>query len=162
MPLIEAGEVIEPSVSVPIAIAARPAATAAAEPELEPLVLRSSACGLRVRPPRPLQPLVERVERMLAHSLRLVLPRITAPASRRRATRKASRVACTPSSASEPAVVLIRSPVARLSLMTSAVPCSPARRSASSAAAIARASGFSSIRLLSRGPRRSIASIRCR
>ena len=44
-----------------------------------------------VCPPRPLQPDVERVERKLAHSLRLVLPRITAPAARRRCTRKASR-----------------------------------------------------------------------
>ena len=59
--------------------------------------------GLRVRPPRALQPLTERVERMLAHSLRLVLPRITAPASRRRLTTCASRGARTPSSASEPA-----------------------------------------------------------
>ena len=40
--------------------------------------------GFRVCPPRPLQPLVECVERKLAHSLRFVLPRITAPASRSR------------------------------------------------------------------------------
>src|SRR4051794_19607938 len=74
-PLIDDGETMEPSVSVPTAMAARLAAIATAEPELEPLVLRSSAYGLRVRPPRALQPLVERVERMLAHSDRLVLPR---------------------------------------------------------------------------------------
>jgi amidase len=36
---------------------------ATAEPELEPDGLRSRACGLRVWPPRPLQPLTERVER---------------------------------------------------------------------------------------------------
>ncbi len=86
-----AGEMIEPSVSVPTATAARLAAIAAAEPELEPLVLRSSAYGLRVNPPRALQPDVERIERMFAHSLRFVFPRITAPASRRRVTMNASR-----------------------------------------------------------------------
>ncbi len=42
-PFTEAGEVIEPSVSVPTATAARLAAMAAPDPELEPLVLRSSA-----------------------------------------------------------------------------------------------------------------------
>ena len=79
-----AGHTIEPSVSVPIAIGARPAATAAPEPELDPDGLRSSACGLAAWPPSVLQPLVERVERKLAHSDRFALPRITAPASRSR------------------------------------------------------------------------------
>ena len=60
-------------------------------PELDPHGLRSSAYGLRHWPPRALQPLVERVERMFAHSLRFVLPRITAPASRSRSTTNASR-----------------------------------------------------------------------
>src|SRR5262245_16221327 len=82
-PLTELGQTIEPSVSVPTATTARLAAIAAPEPELEPQALRSSAYGLRVKPPRALQPLVERDERKLAHSLRLVLPRITAPAARR-------------------------------------------------------------------------------
>src|SRR5882757_7031944 len=90
-PFIDAGQVIEPSVSVPIAAAARLAATAAPLPELDPQALRSSAYGLRVWPPTALQPLTELVERMLAHSDRLVLPRITAPAARRRATSGASR-----------------------------------------------------------------------
>src|SRR5882724_11489760 len=71
-PLTEEGETMDPSVSVPIAAAQRLAAAAAPEPELEPEQLRSSEYGLRVRPPRPLQPEVEREERMLAHSLRLV------------------------------------------------------------------------------------------
>jgi len=75
-PLMDEGETIEPSVSVPTVSAARSAAAAAAEPALDPLVLRSSAYGLRVSPPRPLQPLVARVERILAHSLKLVLPSI--------------------------------------------------------------------------------------
>lgn len=39
----EAGEVMEPSVSVPTATAAKLAAMLALEPELEPLALRSSA-----------------------------------------------------------------------------------------------------------------------
>jgi len=42
-PQIDAGETIEPSVSVPTPSGASPAAIAAAVPELEPLVLRSSA-----------------------------------------------------------------------------------------------------------------------
>src|SRR5205814_10244233 len=82
MPLMDEGETIEPSVSVPTATAHRFAATATPEPELDPDGLRSSAYGLCVWPPRPLQPLVECEERKLAHSLKLVLPRMTAPASR--------------------------------------------------------------------------------
>src|SRR5690349_13806716 len=70
MPLTEAGAVTEPSVSVPTAIAQKFAATAAADPELDPQALRSSAYGLCVRPPRPLQPLMECDDRKLAHSLR--------------------------------------------------------------------------------------------
>ena len=43
MPLIEEGHMIEPPVSVPIVSAARLAAAATPEPELEPQGLRSSA-----------------------------------------------------------------------------------------------------------------------
>ena len=43
MPQTDDGQTIEPSVSVPTAAAQRLAATAAAEPELEPHGLRSSA-----------------------------------------------------------------------------------------------------------------------
>ena len=43
MPLIEAGLTMEPSVSEPTAAAHRSAATATADPELEPDGLRSSA-----------------------------------------------------------------------------------------------------------------------
>src|SRR5688572_20678699 len=114
-PLMELGHTMDPSVSVPTATGARLAAIAAPEPELEPQEFRSSAYGLRVRPPRPLQPLVERVERKLAHSLRLVLPRMTAPAARRRVTRKASCAGREPASASDPAVVSMRSAVSMLS-----------------------------------------------
>src|SRR5260370_24147005 len=90
-PFMEDGHTMEPSVSVPMPMAHRFAEMAAPVPELEPQGLRSSAYGLRVWPPRPLQPLVECVERKLAHSLRLVLPSRTAPALRRRLTMAASR-----------------------------------------------------------------------
>src|SRR4051794_25034010 len=79
------GEVIDPSVSLPTAAAAKLAATAAPEPELEPEGVRSSAYGFRHCPPRPLQPDDEWVERKFAHSLILVLPSRMAPASRSRA-----------------------------------------------------------------------------
>src|SRR5690348_9276386 len=82
--LAPAGDRIDPFVSVPRATAQRLAATAAPDPELEPMGLRSSAYGFRHCPPRPLQPLDDVVERKLAHSLILSLPSSTAPASRRR------------------------------------------------------------------------------
>src|SRR6185503_1297555 len=78
------GDVTEPSVSVPMATAQQFAAVAAPEPELEPDGVRSSAYGLCVCPPRPLQPLDECVERKFAHSLKFVLPMITAPAAFKR------------------------------------------------------------------------------
>src|SRR5687768_15771083 len=90
MPLIDDGQRIEPSVSVPIATAAKLAATAAPEPDDEPHGLRSKIYGLRVCPPRPDQPLDESFERKFAHSERLVLPIMTAPAARSFWTRKAS------------------------------------------------------------------------
>ncbi len=166
-PLTDDGEMIDPSVSVPTATVAKLAAIAAADPELEPLVLRSSAYGFFVSPPRELQPEVERVERKLAHSDRLVLPRITAPASRRRLTMKASRGGFASSSAMEPAVVCMRSAVAMLSLSSTGMPCSgprslPARRSRSRSRAMPAASGLSSITELTRGPARSKASMRAR
>src|SRR3954454_17574269 len=57
-PQADEGQTTEPSVSDPTPAAARFAAIDAPVPELEPQALRSSAYGLRVRPPRPLQPLV--------------------------------------------------------------------------------------------------------
>ncbi len=104
-PFTAAGQVIEPSVSVPIAASTSPAATAAALPEDEPHGLRSSACGLRVWPPTPLQPEIEAFERMFAHSDKFVLPRITASAARSLATSGASRWVTLSSSAMLPAVV---------------------------------------------------------
>src|SRR5882757_8574479 len=107
MPLIEAGLTIDPSVSVPTAAAQRFAETATAEPELEPDGVRSVAYGFRHWPPRPLQPLKLWVERKLAHSLKFVLPKITAPAARRRCTSGASLGAYQPCRASDPAVDII-------------------------------------------------------
>src|SRR4249919_1224017 len=166
-PLLFDGDTIEPSVSVPTAAAARLAAIAAPEPELEPDGLRSSAYGFLVCPPRPLQPLVEWVDLKFAHSLRLVLPRITAPASRSRVTMNASLGGAAPASANDPAVVIMRSAVAMLSLIRIGMPCIGPRirallRSASSRSAMVRASGLISITLWSDGPERSIASIRAR
>src|SRR3546814_972224 len=95
-PLTAEGQITLPSVSVPTPTLARLAAIALPVPALEPHGLRSSTYGLRVWPPRALQPDAECVERKLAHSLRLVLPRITAPAARRRATKIGRAHVCTP------------------------------------------------------------------
>src|SRR5512133_1700846 len=147
MPLVCAGQMIEPSVSVPIAAAQKLDATAAPEPELDPQAERSSAYGLRVSPPRDDQPLEECVERKLAHSLRLVLPKMIAPASRSLSTKNASRGAIFPSSASDPAVVCILSAVSMFSLIRMGIPCNeprtcPVARSSSSLAAISSALGL--------------------
>src|SRR5207342_3373125 len=87
-PLHDAGDTMDPSVSVPTATAQKFAAVAPPDPELDPEGLRSSTYGFRAWPPRPLQPLVEFVERKFAHSLMFALPRITAPAARSRAATK--------------------------------------------------------------------------
>jgi len=62
-PFIDDGQMIDPSVSVPMPTAAKSAAIAAPVPELEPQGFRSRTYGFFVWPPRPLQPLVLRVER---------------------------------------------------------------------------------------------------
>jgi len=160
------GQMMLPSVSVPMPTAARLAAIAVPVPALEPQGLRSSAYGFLVCPPRALQPEVERVERMFAHSLRLVLPRITAPAARSRATRNASDFGRCSASASEPAEFTI-GVASMLSFSSTGIPCSGPRslpdvRSASSASASFNASGLASITALSRGPVSSIAAMRSR
>src|SRR5579871_2501562 len=126
-PFDEEGHTIEPSVSVPIPTTARFAEMPAPVPELDPQGLRSSAYGFFVNPPRPLQPLVEWLERIFAHSLRLVLPRMTAPAARKRCTTKESFGGFEPTSASDPAVVIMPSAVSMLSLISSGIPCSGPR-----------------------------------
>src|SRR6476646_1685916 len=62
MPLIAAGQVTDPSVSVPMAKRTSPAATAAPLPLELPHGLRSSAHGLRVCPPTALHPEIEWLE----------------------------------------------------------------------------------------------------
>ncbi len=156
-----AGDTIEPSVSVPTATGARPAATAAAEPELEPDGLRPAPCGFTVWPPSVLHPLLDRGERMLAHSDRFALPRITAPAARSPATRKASPNSA-PARAGEPAVA--GSPAtAMLSLISTGMPSSgprvaPRARAVSLASACAGASGLTEITACRSGLSRSIRS----
>src|SRR5271170_3994493 len=103
-PFSDAGQVIDPSVSVPMANGASRAASAAPEPDDEPPAHRSSRYGLRVSPPTADHPLVEKGERMLAHCERLVDPRMTSPASRSLVTSGASALTGRPVSAVEPAL----------------------------------------------------------
>ena len=92
-----AGMRIEPPVSVPVASATRPAATAAAEPPLDPPGTRFRSHGFRVEPragfwvvmPQPNS--CERVE-----------PTMTAPAARSRATTVLSCGARRPARTSDP------------------------------------------------------------
>src|SRR5262249_57084548 len=111
---------------VPGGAVARRAGAGAAEPELEPQGERSRTYGLTPCRPRPLQPLQGRVERKLAHSLRLALARMTAPASRSRRVTVASWCGRGPARARDPAVVIM-SVVSMLSLRTIAMPCTAPR-----------------------------------
>src|SRR5438105_8595072 len=145
-PLAFAGHTMLPSVSLPDDTVAKFADAAAPEPELEPQGLRSIPYGLCVCPPRPDQPLIDSKERKFAHSDRLVLPRITAPAARRLAATVESRTAGRPTSANEPALVCILSPVSMLSLSSTGMPCKgprtlPLARIESAFPAMASASG---------------------
>src|SRR5579862_2658987 len=167
IPFADEGHTIDPSVSDPTAAAHKLAATAAPEPELDPHALRSNAYGLCVCPPRPLHPLDECDDRKFAHSLRFVFPSNSAPDSRSRRAAPESFGGVNPSSASDPAVVVIRSAVPMLSLIRIGTPCSGPRGpfdflSASSASASASASGFSSITEFNAGPFVSISPIRPR
>src|SRR5438105_11317371 len=159
------GQTMLPSVSDPNDTAAKFADAAAPEPELEPQGLRLMPYGLFVCPPRPDQPLTEFQPRKLAHSDKLVLPRITAPPARRLAATVESRLAGLPTSANEPALVCILSPVSMLSLSRWGMPCRgpstrPLPRSSSAFLARARASGFSSMTELTPGPFWSSRAIR--
>ena len=58
-PFMCAGHIIEPLVSVPIARVTSPAATATADPELEPQGVLSRMCGFFTCPPTEDQPLTE-------------------------------------------------------------------------------------------------------
>ena len=156
MPLTLAGQVIDPSVSVPIAAQAMPAATAAPLPDDDPQAFLSIACGLRTRPPTALQPLVERLERMLAHSDRLVLPSTTPPASRSRAISGASRPVMLSLSARLPAVV----GHSRVSILSFTSTVRPWRGRPVAWLAWAVASGLVTITAFSSGPASSISAMR--
>ncbi|MNI50361.1 hypothetical protein D3C73_1050180 [compost metagenome] len=165
-PLSDAGQTIEPAVSVPTLKGAKPAATAAPDPELEPQGVWLNRCGFLVCPPRPLQPSGTAGSRKFAHSLRLVLPRMIAPAALSRCTIKASSAAGCPIMANDPALVCIWSDVSMLSFNNSGIPCMgprtcPRSRSRSSDLAIASASGLSSMTELIVGPFLSSLSMRC-
>ena len=83
-----AGMRIDPPPSEPSATGASPAATAAAEPPLEPPQVRSARHGLRVIPQ-----LADSVKGQIASSGMWVLPRSTAPAPRSRLTTSESALA---------------------------------------------------------------------
>ena len=76
---------IDPPPSLACAIGAMPAATAAADPPLEPPGVRCSSHGFFVGPNAEFS-----VEEPIANSSRFVLPTTTAPASRSRRTTVAS------------------------------------------------------------------------
>src|SRR5579862_7874392 len=125
MPHTADGLRIDPSVSVPTASGASPAATAVADPDDEPLGLRSVACGFRVWPPMALHPELDRVERKFAHSERFDFAKTIAPARRSAATLAASRGGGI-DRASDPAVEA-RPLVSMLSFTTTGMPCSGPR-----------------------------------
>src|SRR5450631_2669358 len=159
------GQTMLPSVSEPNDTVAKFAEAAAPEPELEPQGLRSMPYGLCVCPPRPDQPLIDSKERKFAHSDRVVFPRITAPPARRFAATVESRKAGAPTSANEPALVCILSPVSMLSFKSTGMPCkgpstTPCLRCSSAFRAIDTASGLSSMMELTPGPLESSSWIR--
>src|SRR5207249_970077 len=123
-PFAFAGQTMLPSVSLPNDTTAKFADVAAPEPELEPHGLRLMPYGLFVCPPRPDHPLTDSNDRKFAHSERFVLPRMTAPPARRFAATVESCSAGMPTSANDPALVCILSPVSMLSLSKTGMPCS--------------------------------------
>ena len=92
-----AGMRIEPPPSLACASGTIPAATAAADPPLDPPGVRDRSHGLRVGPPKR-----GSVVGRIANSGRFVVPTITKPASRSRETRNASWSGRKPSRNLEP------------------------------------------------------------
>src|SRR5437660_924661 len=122
MPQNAAGCRIDPPVSDPTASGAMRAATATADPPLDPPGVRSIAHGLRVGPNAEFS-----VDEPIANSSQLVLPMTTAPARSRRATAVASYGGTKDSRIRDPAVV--RTPrVQRLSFSATGTPASGACR----------------------------------
>src|SRR5437773_98769 len=123
MPQKDAGWRIDPPVSEPSAAGAIRAATAAADPPLDPPGARSSAHGLRVGPKAEFS-----VDEPIANSSQLVLPTTIAPARSRRVTTVASYGGTNDSRIFDPAVV--RTPrVQRLSFSAIGTPASGVTRS---------------------------------
>src|SRR4030095_6976899 len=121
MPHIDAGFRTDWALSVPIEPRQRLAATAAPEPPLDPPAIRLRSHGFRVVPYNGCT-----VGPPRAHSCRLVLPRIMAPASFSLVTTVASKSGIQFSSTFDPAVVLTPC-VAMLSLMENGIPWSAPR-----------------------------------
>src|SRR3989454_4263915 len=122
MPQNAAGCRIDPPVSDPTASGAMRAATATADPPLDPPGVRSSAHGLRVGPNAEFS-----VDDPIANSSQFVLPTRTAPARSRRVTTVASYGGTNDSRIRDAAVV--RTPrVHRLSFRATGTPPSGASR----------------------------------
>ena len=137
-PQSAAGWRIDPPVSEPSPSGAYPAATAAAEPPLEPPGTRDGSCGLRVGPNAEFS-----VDEPIANSSRLVLATGTAPAASTRSTTVAVYGGRQPSRIRDEHVVGTPR-VHRLSLSTIGTPASgpgssPRATAASTASAAARA-----------------------
>ena len=76
IPFTEAGHEIDPLVSVPTATSTNPAATATADPELDPQGFKLIPLGFSVYPPKLDHPLTDFSDLKFAHSLKLVFPLI--------------------------------------------------------------------------------------
>ena len=163
-PFCVAGEMIEPSVSVPMVSAARPAAAETPEPADEPPGSADVSYGFSTWPLSEPLPEDWLLETQAANSVRLTLPRITAPAAFRRCTMNASLSGTECSSTTEEAVVGIPA-TSMLSFKSTGRPSSGprtefVRRARSETRASCNASGFSDRTALSAGPRRLTAAIR--
>src|SRR5262249_23047406 len=138
-PHSDAGWRIEPPVSDPRPSAANPAATAAADPPLDPPGTRRASWGLRVGPNAEFS-----VDEPIANSSQFVLPIMTPPAATTRSTAVAVYGGRQPSRIRDPQVV--GTPlVHRLSFTATGTPASgpgsaPSATAASTASAAARAS----------------------
>src|SRR5436853_3687882 len=128
IPQSAAGCRIDPPVSEPSASGVSAAATATAEPPLDPPGIRSRSQGLRLGPYAEFS-----VDDPIANSSQVVLPITTAPAASSRVTTVASKGGTYRSSTRDPAVVGTPC-VEMLSLSAMGTPCSgpedvPARSS---------------------------------
>src|SRR3954447_19205367 len=133
-----AGCRIDPPVSEPSARGVSPAATATADPPLDPPGIPSSAQGLHDGPNAEFS-----VDEPMANSSQLVLPTITAPARVRRETTVASYGGTNASRIFDEAVV--RTPfVQMLSLSATGTPASGASRNCSRSRSITAARAIAS------------------